>query len=232
MFDRATFQMQIKSERLGRPIADALPAMFECVGDVLAPLQITYRLEGKEELDRLGGSALGLWPGEEASDGDPITRIVTPRSAGLVAELREALAGAPARAVYASGTCAVRCYAHAGASPAWQARWRYGKTGFYELATLAYMRDEYEHHVQIEFPAEGYPLTPVRPSIDRIEQDGDSAIAAQNRALILPALGRVRGALGLAPGDVRWTEQSDISHRFPELFEEIEKTWMPKIEAG
>jgi hypothetical protein len=42
----------------------------------------------------------------------------------------------------------------------------------------------------------------------------------------------VRGALGLAPGDVRWTEQSDISHRFPELFEEIEKTWMPKIEAG
>jgi hypothetical protein len=200
--------------------ATAVPALFEALLDVFAPLEVAVAIDDAQlEIARVdpvrGFGTDALWCDEELTR-DPLTRCSPALGTDVVAELHDKLAGiAPARfAIHAAG--AVRHRAAGTATAAWYGRWR--SDGLQSIVTVGFDQRGFA----LDCPLDGYPFMPVRPLASKLAA-GDRALAAENRALWLPALCDVRAALGFDREEVEWSALGDALLR---------KDWLPRLRAS
>ena len=217
--------MQVRFDAPPPAFATAVPAMFEALADVFAPLDVTIHLD--DDTDRIARidparvfGTVPLWCDEELTR-EALTKCAPTLGTDVVAELYERLAGiTPARFVVSAHGALLHRAAHTDA-PAWYGRWRAAQLT--ELVTLhvQWSEDPWRGFI-MKCPTGGYPFTPVRLTTTKAT-DGDPAIAAQNRALWLPALCRVRAALGFDREEVEWRVLGDAAAR---------KDWLPRLRAS
>ncbi len=200
--------------------ATAVPALFEALLDVFAPLEVAIAIDDAQidiaRIDPVRGFGTdALWCDEELTR-DPLTRCSPALGTDVVAELHDRLAGiAPARfAIHATG--AVHHRAAGAAAPAWYGRWR--SDGLNAIVTIAFDDTGFS----LQCPLDGYPFMPIRPLAGKLAA-GDRALAAENRALWLPALCNVRAALGFDREEVKWSALGDALLR---------KDWLPRLRAS
>lgn len=199
--------------------ATAVPALFDALLDVFAPLDVSIAI-GDDTLAcaridsvRVFGTE-PLWCDEELTR-DVFTRCPPTLGTDVVAELYERLAGlAPASfEVTAAGAC--KLIAHGGDAPAWYGRWR--GDGLQALVTIVIHWTK-RRGVELRCPLDGYPFAPVRPRTSRLSP-GDRAVAAENRALWLPAVCNIRQALGFDREEIEWTTDDP----------NLRKDWLPRL---
>jgi len=169
--------------------ATAVAAMFEALLDVFAPLDVTVgddlQISRVDPVRTFGTTP--LWCDEELTRG-PLTRCKPTLGTDVVAELY-------ARAI---GTSSVIARGAIRLEDGWYGRWCSGA-----LHDVVVVRFAWPAGFALELPLRGYPFTAIRPLAKRLDR-GDRAVAAAHRALWLPALCRVREALGLDRDEVRW----------------------------
>lgn len=214
-------------------VATAVPAMFEALLDIFAPLDLTYRIDDGDfvRVARLDPArafnAEPLWCDEELTR-DALTRCSPALGTDVVAELCDRLAGARARTFYVSAEGALRHRAAGTAEAAWYGRWR--TTHLHELATVSFTwTADPLRGFELRCPLSGYPFTAVEPLVRGSLADGDPAIAAANREAMFPALCRVRAALGLDRGEVTWSNEGDYGALYRADRADIWKRWLPRL---
>lgn len=217
--------MQVRFDAPPPAFATAIPAMFEALADVFAPLDVTIHADDDE--DRVARidparvfNTVPLWCDEELTR-EALTRCPPALGTDVIADLYVRLANiAPASfSINAHGALFHRP-AHAEA-PGWYGRWRAAELTELVSVHFQWTTDPWRGFV-IKCPAGGYPFTPVRLTTTKAGA-GDPAIAAQNRALWLPALARVRAALGFDREEVEWRVLGDAAAR---------KDWLPHLRAS
>lgn len=171
------------------PPVGGAAAVLEALLDVFAPLDVLVgdelRVARLDPVRTFGTTP--LWCDEELTRG-PLTRCRPTLGTDVVAELVERAIGHAA--IVARG--AIRL------EDGWYGRWCSG-----ELRDVVEVRFAWPAGFSLELPLRGYPFTAVRPLAKRLEI-GDRGVAAAHRARWLPALCKVRGALGLDREEVRW----------------------------
>lgn len=209
--------------------ATAVPAMFEALIDVFAPLDVTIHVDDERlHLARIDPvRAFGtqpLWCDEELTR-DALTRCPPALGTDVIAELHERLAGIAPATFYISAEGAVLHRAFGTDTPAWYGRWR--GAGMWELATVAFhWTTDPWRGFEMTCPLSGYPFTPIRPLVRDQLVDGDPALAADNRALWLPHLCKVRAALGFDREEVEWGTTGDAA------MTDVRKHWLPPLRAS
>jgi hypothetical protein len=230
-FKSCSFVLEIdRTIRRPRPLAEATPALFESLLDTFAPFEIAYRVDGGHQVDIERAMVGGLWPGEQQQGGDVLTRCTPAKE--IVGELRDRLAGTSPQQIWASAEVALFHHAAQASRPAWHGRWRTSPTTYRELASVRfYWTDLDLREVEIAFPLSGYPLTSTRLTGSASIEEGDGATAVVNRELILPALARVRGALGLTAAQARWSTHGEYGFHYPDDEADIQQKWLPLLDA-
>ena len=215
--------MQVRFDAPPPAFATAVPAMFEALAGVFAPLDVMLHIDDDSEhiarIDPVRAfGAIPLWCDEELTR-DALTRCAPTLGIDVIAELHERLAGsAPARFVVSARGALLHRAAQA---PAWYGRWRAAELT--ELVTVHFQwtEDPWRGFI-LTAPTGGYPFTAVRLTTTKAT-DGDPAIAAENRALWIPALAGVRAALGFDREEVEWRVVGDTAAR---------KDWLPQLRAS
>lgn len=163
-------------------------AILEALHDVFAPLDVMVGDARTARLDpaRVFGTT-PLWCDEELTRG-PLTRCAPTLGTDVIAELVASQVGLAS--IAARG--AVRL------TDGWYGRWCRG-----ELHDIVEVRFAWPAGFELRLPLRGFPFAAIRPLAKRLEI-GDPALAAAHRALWLPALCRVRDAIGLDRDEVRW----------------------------
>lgn len=230
--ESCSFVLEIdRAIRPPRSLAEATPALFESLLDVFAPFELAYRTDGGDQVDIKRAMVGGLWPGEQRNGDDVLTRY-SATGKEVVGELRDRLARTSPRQIWASAEVALCHRAPGTAAPAWYGRWQVGPGVYHELATVRfYWTDDDLREVDVTFPLAGYPLTSTQLTAQQSVVDGDGATAIANRELILPALARVRGALGLDPSQAQWSNHGEYGFHYPGDEAEIEQKWLPLLDA-
>ena len=214
--------MQVKPDTPPPVFATAVPAMFEALLDVFAPLDVLVEVDDDfyrvSRIDPVRVFATEpLWCDEELTR-DALTRCPPTLGTDVVAELHERLAGIAPTMFYVAAKGAVHHRVEGTDAPAWYGRWR--GAGLADLVTIKFRWAMLWRGFEVQSLG-GYPFAPVRPLVNRFA-DGDAAIATQNRALWLPALANVRAALGFDREEVEWRIEGDGSA-------EIRKDWLPHL---
>jgi hypothetical protein len=234
-----SFRLELEAHRDVPPpaFATAIPQLFEALLDVFAPLDVTYAIDGGDfvrvtRLDPVRAFANEpLWCDEELTR-DALTRCKPGLGTDVVTELYDRFAGIAPQSFYISAEGALRHHAPGTDEPAWYGRWR--STHLHELCTVSFhwTADPWRGF-ELRCPLSGYPFTSVRPLVRGSLADGDPAIAAENRALLFPALAKVRGALGFDPHEVEWGhDAADYGPLFPDDRRDIAKRWLPLLAAS
>ena len=230
-FKQFLLEMQVKDGAPPPVFATAAPAMFEALIDVFAPLDVMIHIDDEQlriaRIDpvRVFGTQ-PLWCDEELTR-DALTRCGPTLGTDVIAELYERLAGIAPTSFYVSAEGALFHRAAGTDAPAWYGRWR--GSGLWELASVAFhwTKDPWRG-LEMKCPLSGYPFTALRPLVSRLA-DGDPALAAENRALWLPHLSKVRAALGFDREEVEWGTTGDFD---ASDHAEIRKGWLPKLCAS
>jgi hypothetical protein len=215
--------------------ATAVPAMFEALLDVFAPLSValaidddlSIRIERLDEERRYGSQP--LWCDEELTR-HPLTSCKPDLGADVIAELYDRLANTTPKWLYVSAQGALRHVSAGTTTPAWYGHWRMDQT-LRELATVSFTwtRDPLREF-DMYCPLSGYPFTATKPLHRPELGNGDFQLARQNRELLMPALCRVREALGFDREEVYWHIDG---HSYEKRdFIDLQTRWLPVLSAS
>jgi hypothetical protein len=212
--------MQVRGDAPPCAFATAVPALFEALADVFAPLDVVI---GHGHIARLDPvrvfNTVPLWCDEELTR-DPLTRCLPTLGTDVIAELHEACADlAPPEVIIDAQGALLHRAAHT-AAPAWYGRWC--SEQLRDIISVHVRWTERSRGFALHCELGGYPFTATRLTTNRAT-DGDAAIAAENRALWLPALCRVRAAFGFDREEVEWRVLGDAAAR---------KDWLPHLRAS
>ena len=227
-FRSLTLCMEVKSD-VPPAFATAIPAMFEALLDVFAPLEVSILVDDRwTEIERFDPArrfeTSPLWCDEELTR-DPINRCAPTLGTDVVAELHDRLAGITPKKFFVAADGAVLHRAPGTDAPAWYGRWR--GAGLWELAHVSFTwTDDPWRGIEMRCPLGGYPFTPIRPLVKGRLVEGDPALAAENRALWLPSLCKLRAALGFDREEVAWHTDGDYDD------DELPNHWLPALDAS
>ena len=230
------FSLDMQVHRDAKPVAFAtgVPAMFEALLDVFAPLDVTFKIDDGDvvriaRIDPVRSyNAEPLWCDEELTR-DALTRCKPTLGTDVVAELYERFAGTSPKKVCVSAEGALLHRAPGTDEPAWWGRWR--SSYLHELCEVHFWwTDEPWRGFELLCSISGYPFTSVRPLVRGTLAKGDPVIALENRELLFPALARVRAALGFDRHEVTWgNARGDYGAAFPDDRKDIWKRWLPQL---
>jgi hypothetical protein len=235
-----SFTMDIRGDaRPRRDLADGSPAVFEALLDVFAPRVLWLQINGRDtaELDRIvpaaGWGAQPLWMGETLVPGAVLTVCPPGSGAALIAEMKARLAQGNVSSLFVSAQGALRHQAPETSHPAWYGRWKIETPpALLDLIAVRLQWTDDMRAFELDLPMSGYPLTATRLEPDGFVDDGDLVVAAANRATVLSALERVPAALGLVPGEYRWSNGGDYAPLFPADAADIRQEWLPRVNGG
>ena len=216
--------MQVQPAAPPPAFATAIPAMFEALAGVFAPLDVMIQVDDEtHHIARIDPVRVfntePLWCDEELTR-EALTKCAPTLGTDVVAELYERLASIAPAAFGVSARGAVLHRASADA-PLWYGRWRAAQLTDLVTVHFQWTADPWRGF-SIQCPAGGAPFAAVRLTTSK-PTDGDPAVAAENRALWLPALCGVRAALGFDREEVAWSVLGDAAAR---------KDWLPHLRAS
>ena len=225
--------MTVKDGARAPAFATAVPAMFEALQDIFAPLDVTYRIDDESwvHIARLDATrsfnTTPLWCDEELTR-DALTRCTPTLGTDVIAELCDRLAGRTPAWFYISAEGALRHRAAGDTEPAWYGRWRHEVLDELVTVSFTWTKDPLRGF-EMRCPLSGYPFTAVQPMVRGNLVDGDAATAAHNRAALIPSLCRVREALGFDRAEIDWHNDGDYGALYPIDRADLWKTWLPKL---
>jgi hypothetical protein len=214
-----------------------VPAVYEALLDVFAPLDVTLRIDDGdvETIARLDPArvfgTMPLWCDEELAR-DALTKCKPALGVDVIAELYDRIARAgTVKSLYVSAQGPLFHRVPGTDAPAWYGRWR--ADSLRELAIASFVwTAEPTRGFELRCPLSGYPFTSTRPLVRGSLADGDPAVAAENRARLFAALAGVRSAIGFDSHEVRWESEGDYGGLYPDDRREIWKRWLPTLNTG
>lgn len=213
-----------------RIVTTGVVRAFNVLKTHFTPCWIGYSLDGvdRPNLTRAGhGQYQGhpLWVGEEVTT-DVLTRF-DPTGDDLIGQLSDELTRSGARSIRLSARGALLHRAPGTDAARWYGHWRVPR-GLIVLCTVDFNWDEFTTELQIKFSNGGYPLTASRLGIDAVE-DGDAAVAAENRASLAGTLRALPTTLGVSGEG--WSDGGDYHRWYPDDAVEIRDRWIPALRS-
>jgi hypothetical protein len=220
-----------------RPLVEGVPSAFEALLDVFSPRIVDVMVDDRRS--RLERGAPGhdhedipLWFDEEVVEDQTLTKCWAGGTGALVHALGDRLARESPGVLAISAVGALR-HRPPGMDIAWYGRWKItDPLVLWELAEVRIEAAAEGFWFSLDLPLYGYPLTSTRLGTRSRVEDGDPAVAAANRAAIIPILGRVPESLGFETSEVRWSTGGDGGPVHPADARDIEDVWLPRLRAG
>lgn len=221
-----SLRMQVKPEAPPPVFATGVPAMFDALLDVFAPLDVRVGIDGDQYLvaridpDRVFATE-PLWCDEELTR-DVLTRCRPTLGTDVVAELHDRLAGIAPSAFEIEARGAVFHRLPGTDAPAWygRGRARWTRDGLHDLVTIKFRWATAWRGFELA-TINGYPFVSLRPLASGFVA-GDDGVAADNRALWFPAIANVRAALGFDREEVEWRIEGSLDAR-------VRKDWLARL---
>jgi hypothetical protein len=223
-----------------RALSEAIPALFErWLADFFAPRVIYLTLEDVATHSLAQNSSVAwegtppLWQGETLREDQPLTHCDPAGSQSLLSELREMLAAHPPTKLHLYAEGALYHQAQGELTPHWYGRWyTFPPPMLTELVVIRLEWNNERRNLELSFPHSGYPLTSAALLTSAQLGSGDPAMAAANRARIMPALAVTPFCFGLDRAAVRWSNDGDYSGLYPEDAAALRQQWLPKLQSG
>ena len=221
--------------QMPRPLSEGVPSALEALLDVFSPRIVDVMVD--ERPSRLERHApdhdhgdIPLWFDEEVVADQILTKCWAGGTGAIVHALGDRLARETPSVISVRAVGALR-HRPPGMDTAWYGRWKIDSPSvLWEVAEVRADSTPEGFRFSFALPLYGYPLTTTRLGDRGHIEDGDAAIAAANRAAIIPILGRVPACLGFESG-ARWSIGGEGESVHPGDHHEIREVWLPRLGA-